>query len=53
MEDMPLINFFDLLRETDQEFIQRTRWVYRADAPLHVPDPCVIVQPPVAAHFRN
>ena len=23
-EDMPRINFFDLLHETDQEFIQRT-----------------------------
>ena len=41
-EDMP-----NLLRETDQDFLHRTGWVYRHDAELHMPNPCVIVQPPV------
>ena len=44
---MPVINFFDLLLETDQDFIHCTGWVYRHDAELHMPNPCVIIQPPV------
>ena len=45
-EDMPTKLFFYLLRETDQEFVARTGWFYRHDQQLHVPDPCVRVQPP-------
>ena len=48
---MPRLNFFDLLRESDLDFVQRTGWVYRIDAPIHVPDPCVIVHPPFDGHF--
>ena len=45
-EDMPTKFFFDLLQETDQEFVDRTGWFYRHDQPLYVPNPCVLVQPP-------
>ena len=45
-EDIPTKFFFDLLQETDQEFVVRTGWIYRHDQPLHVPDPCVCVRPP-------
>ena len=45
-EDMPTKFFFDLLRETDQDFVDRTGWFYRHDQPLYIPSPCVLVQPP-------
>ena len=45
-EEMPTKFFFDLLRETDQEFINRTGWFYRHDQFLYVPNSCVLVQPP-------
>ena len=45
-EDMPTKFFFDLLQETDQEFVDRTGWFYRHDQPLYIPSPCVLVQPP-------
>ena len=46
-EDMPTKSFFDLLRETDKDFVARTGWEYRHDAPLYVPNPLVQVQDPV------
>ena len=45
-EDIPTKFFFDLLQETDQEFVVRTGWFYRHDQHIHVPDPCIRVQPP-------
>ena len=45
-EEMPTKFFFDLLRETDQDFVDRTGWFYRHDQPLYIPSPCVLVQPP-------
>ena len=45
-EDMPTKFFFDLLQETDQEFVDRTGWFYQHDQPLYVPNPCVLIQPP-------
>ena len=44
--DIPTKFFFDLLQETDQEFVVRTGWFYRHDQPIHVPDPCIRVRPP-------
>ena len=44
--DMPTTFFFDLLRETDQEFVVRTGWFYRHDQHIHVPDPSIRVRPP-------
>ena len=44
--NMPTTLFFDLLRETNREFVTRTGWFYRHDQQIHVPDPCVRVQPP-------
>ena len=44
---MPTKFFFDLLQESDQDFVVRTGWEYRHDAPLYVPNPCVQVQDPV------
>ena len=45
-EDMPTKFLFDLLQETDQDFVDRTGWFYRHDQPLYIPSPCVLVQPP-------
>ena len=44
---MPTKLFFDLLQESDEDFVARTGWEYRHDAPLYVPNPMVQVQPPV------
>ena len=44
---MPKKLFFDLLKESDQEFVARTGWEYRHDAPLYVLNPMVQVQDPV------
>ena len=46
-EDMPTKFFLDLLKESDQDFVVRTGWEYRHDAPLYVPIPMVQVQNPV------
>ena len=43
---MPTTFFFDLLRETDQEFVVRTGWFYRHDQHIHIPDPSIQVRPP-------
>ena len=45
-DDMPSKFFFDLLRETDHEFVTRTGWYYRHDQLLFVPCSSVLVQPP-------
>ena len=44
---MPTKLFFDLLKETDQDFVARTGWEYRHDAQLYIPNPLVHVQDPV------
>ena len=44
---MPTKLFFDLLQESDEDFVARTGWEYRHDAPLYMPNPMVQVQPPV------
>ena len=45
-DEMPTKFFFDLLRETDEEFVNRTGWYYRHDQLLYVPSSSVLVQPP-------
>ena len=45
-DEMPTRFFFDLLRETDHEFVNRTGWYYRHDQLLYVPCSSVLVQPP-------
>ena len=42
--DMPRLSVFDLLRETDAEFIARTNWQYTSQAPIYVPDVSITVQ---------
>ena len=34
---MPTKLFFDLLKESDQDFVARTGWEYRHDAQLYIP----------------
>ena len=41
---MPRLSVFDLLRETDAEFIARTNWQYTSQAPIYVPDVSITVQ---------
>ena len=43
---MPRLSVFDLLRETDAEFIARTNWQYTSQAPIYVPDASITVQGP-------
>ena len=45
-DDMPTKLFFDLLSETDQEFVVRTDWIYRPDQIVHVPDRRIQVRDP-------
>ena len=42
---MPQLDFFSLLRETDAQFLTRSGWSYRRDAPVHMPDQTVHVLP--------
>ena len=44
--DMPRLSVFDLLRETNAEFIARTNWQYTSQAPIYVPDASITVQGP-------
>ena len=46
--DMPRLNVFDLLRESDAEFVACTDWCYTAQAPVYVTDTSVVIQEPVA-----
>ena len=41
---MPRLLAFDLIRETDQEFQNRSGWQYRSTSPVMLPD-TIIVQP--------
>ena len=44
--DMPRLSVFDLLRETNAEFIARTNWQYTSQAPIYVSDASITVQGP-------
>ena len=45
-QDMPQLDFFSLLRESDAQFLARSGWRYRRDAPVHIADQTVHVTPP-------
>ena len=44
-QDMPQLDFFSLLRENDAQFLARSGWRYRRNAPVHMPDQAVHVIP--------
>ena len=43
---MPRLSVFDLLRETDADFLARSNWTYTAQSPVYVPNPMITVQGP-------
>ena len=51
--DMPTLCIFNLLRETDEEFIQRTGWTYQPLSPVYGIDPNVQVLEPFRRHPRG
>ena len=44
--DMPRRCFFTCVRETDQQFIDRSGWVYRQGASVYLPADDILVLPP-------
>ena len=48
---MPTLSFFDLLRESDYDFISRTGWEYSPESPIDLPTvPTIIVKEPYRRH---
>ena len=45
-EDMPQLDFFSLLRESDYQFASRSGWRYRRDSPVYMPVQSVHIMPP-------
>lgn len=41
--DMPTLSFFDLLRESDYDFLHRTGWEYSPESPVDLPTITTIV----------
>jgi len=50
---MPTLNIFSLFRETDEEFIARTGWVYQPLSPVYGFNPDVQVLEPYRRHPRG
>ena len=42
---MPHRDFFSCLRETDQEFYDRSGWVHQKGAAIYLPDDVIVVLP--------
>lgn len=43
---MPRLSVFDLFRENDAEFLNRTQWQYTAQASVYIPNNLITVQDP-------
>ena len=43
---MPHRSFFDCLRESDQDFVNRTGWVYLQGASIYLPEDDILILPP-------